>query len=284
MTDELPDVARYIDAVSSPVGIEEVTDRPHRAASTPRRALALAVAVVVVAAVSAVVVVNLSDRAGEPARTKPTAVRPVRPVTTTTTRTVTPTAVITSVAVPNGLWFDNISVSDRGLLLTGLVPSDSGSSQACDAATVDPQRLQVVNPTRGSCDEPARQGETVAPVYTPSPSSPQCCNATVAIARTDPQTGAVSTGPVVMTYSDGSTSRPIAVYGGDWLWIYDVDTTNGAEVLQISRSSGAVVNTVTTPGLYRPLLAANDDGLWLCNSVQGGQCNGCGPPPALSFI
>ena len=287
MTDELRDVARYIDSLSAPVALEEITDRSHRTRSTGQRAAVFAVAVTLVAAMSAVVVVALSDRASEPARTNPTGIPPApSPTSTTTTMsTSTANAVITSIPLPGGLWFNDVAASDRGLLLTGVVASDSGSSQTCVATTIDPQTLQFAHSNEGSCDDPGLSGETVAPTYAPSRSNDRtCCNGTVAIARTDAQTGLVTTGPVVMTYGDYSDTRPITAYGGDWLWIYDVATTNGAEVLQISRSSGEVVNTVKTQTLYRPILAADDDGLWLGNSVRGGQCKGCGPPPALSFL
>jgi hypothetical protein len=73
-----------------------------------------------------------------------------------------------------------------------------------------------------------------------------------------------------MTYDHGSTSNPMTALGGGWLWIYDVATTNGPEVLQVSASSGQVVDTVAMPTLYRPIMAANDDGLWLGPFITGG--------------
>ena len=71
-----------------------------------------------------------------------------------------------------------------------------------------------------------------------------------------------------MTYRSASDTRPVSVAAGSWLWIYDVDSTNGPELLQVSAASGVVVNTVHMPAIYRPVMAANDDGLWLGPSLN----------------
>jgi len=85
-------------------------------------------------------------------------------------------------------------------------------------------------------------------------------------------------------------------YGGGWLWIYDdstivsgaekvnISNPGRAELLQVSTSSGQVVDTVSMPVLYRPLMTADNDGLWIGNSVEGGQCSGCSPPSALYYV
>jgi hypothetical protein len=113
---------------------------------------------------------------------------------------------------------------------------------------------------------------------------PDSNNATIAISVLDPVSGQVSVGPVVMTYGSFSDTRPVMAYGGGWLWIYDNETTNGAELLQVSESSGQVVDTVPMPILYKPILAANVDGAWIGNSVEGGECAGCGPPSTLYHV
>ena len=38
------------------------------------------------------------------------------------------------------------------------------------------------------------------------------------------------------------------------------------------------------PHLYRPVLAANDTGAWIGNSLEGGTCDGCGLPSALYHV
>ncbi|HEY1737964.1 MAG TPA: hypothetical protein VGI86_04605, partial [Acidimicrobiia bacterium] len=62
-----------------------------------------------------------------------------------------------------------------------------------------------------------------------------------------------------------------------WLWIYDVDSTDGPELLQVSAESGAVVNTVRMPTIYRPAMAANDDGIWIGPTIDG-------PIPAVDTL
>jgi hypothetical protein len=87
-----------------------------------------------------------------------------------------------------------------------------------------------------------------------------------------------------MTYASLSDTRPLNAYGGGWLWIYDVDTTVGAEVLQISASTGRLVDTVPMPRIYRPILAADDEGLWIGPSAEGVGSTGpvnSGPPSTL---
>ena len=57
-----------------------------------------------------------------------------------------------------------------------------------------------------------------------------------------------------------------------------METTVGPELLQVSTESGAVVDVVPMPKLYRPLLAADDGGVWVANSIEGS------PGPALSYV
>jgi hypothetical protein len=172
---------------------------------------------------------------------------------------------VTPVTLPAGDEFNAVTTEGRDLLLTGTRTSGR-PSPPCVAALMDPRTLAIGRVVTGNCDDPALAGRTVMPVSSPSPNG----HWTVAVAREDPATGAVTTGPVVMTYSDSSDTRPVTAYGDRSLWLYDVATTHGPEVLQISEATGRVTDTATAPPLYRPILAANDDGLWLGNSVEGG--------------
>ena len=88
----------------------------------------------------------------------------------------------------------------------------------------------------------------------------------------------MTVGPVVMTYGSYSDTRPVMAYGSQWIWIYDVATTHGPELLQVSAQSGAVVETIPMPAFYRPLLAADDGGVWIANSLSGS------PATALSYV
>ncbi len=112
-------------------------------------------------------------------------------------------------------------------------------------------------------------------IDTPNPRGPE---ATVSVNTADPATGRVTEGPVVMSYEPASDTHPVVAYGSQWLWIYDVMTTNGPELLQVSNSTGEVVDTVPMPALYRPLLAADNGGVWVANSIQGSG------GPALSYV
>ena len=182
--------------------------------------------------------------------------------------------------LPSSALFNQISVTSTGLLLTGVTEANIGSpatgpGSTCAAASLDPQTLATGTLQTGSCGDPMLSGRTVEAVETPVP---QSNNATMSINVADPATGHVSDGPVVMTYGSYSDTRPVIAYGAAWLWIYDVATTAGPELLQVSASSGVVVDTVRMPALYRPLLAADAGGVWVGNSVDGSS------GPALSYV
>ena len=179
------------------------------------------------------------------------------------------------VVLPTSALFNQISVTPSGLLLTGVTnAAGENPNGPCAAASVDPQSLTVGSIQVGSCGDPLLFGQTVEGVNT---NIAQTNNASISINVANPATGAVTDGPVVMTYGSYSDTRPVIVYGTQWLWIYDVDTTNGAELLQVSTQSGAVDDKIAMPKLYRPFLAADDGGVWVANSE-----NESPPAPALS--
>ena len=184
------------------------------------------------------------------------------------------------VALPSSALINQISVTSNGLLLSGTTIAngespESSSQSTCAAAALDPQTLVVGTLEVGSCGDPLLTGRTVEAVNTPIP---QSNNATMSINVADSATGQVSNGPVVMTYGSYSDTRPVIAYGTQWLWVYDTETTNGPELLQVSMSSGSVVDTVRMPALYKPLLAADDGGVWIANSIGGS------PAPALYYV
>lgn len=217
-----------------------------------------------------------------PAASTPSSVPSTAPTTSTNT------AGVSSVALPSSYVFDQISVVNGNMLLLGeLASTSSSTTPACVSATVDPHTLQVGSANTFNCDDPALLGDTVGVV---DGNVSDSNNATVSISDADPATGQVSVGPVVMTYSYGSTSRPVFASGGSWLWIYDnsvipaseaVNASNSgvAELLQVSTSTGLVVDSVPMPMLAKPLMAANDEGLWLGDSIDGGES-----PGALYFV
>jgi hypothetical protein len=178
--------------------------------------------------------------------------------------------------LPSSALFTQISVTSKGLLLTGETRASFGNSAStCVAAPIDPQTLAVGRLEVGSCDDPLLSGLTVEAVTRPIPHSN---NATISITTANAATGRVHDGPALVTYGSYSDTRPVFASGGRWIWIYDVETTAGPELLQVSAHSGAVVDTIPMPALYRPLLAAGDAGVWVANSIEGS------PASALSYV
>jgi hypothetical protein len=174
-------------------------------------------------------------------------------------------------ALPAQYSFTAMSTSGDRLLLTGTAPSTK-LAPTCVAAPVNPETLKIGKVIEGSCDNPALFGTTIGYVISEVPhAGGSGLESTVAIARLNPATHQVSIGPVVMTYGQSSDTDAVAASADGWLWIYDVASAHGPEVLQISDATGQVTNTASAPLLYRPIAAANVDGLWLGNTVQGGE-------------
>jgi hypothetical protein len=77
-------------------------------------------------------------------------------------------------------------------------------------------------------------------------------------------------GKVVMRFEDASNTRPQYAWYGRSLWIYDVATTDGPEALRLDASTGALLQRTRMPQLYRPVMVADGDGLWLDPATNGG--------------
>jgi hypothetical protein len=175
-------------------------------------------------------------------------------------------AIVTALVLPGG-FFDSVQPAGGRLLVTG------SSGRACVWLTVEPASLRATQ-SRGSCARPLRSSHPAVPVVIPDPRSPWQA---VRIARVG---SSITYGPVVMRFQDGSDTRPVWTYGPGSLWLYDVDTRRGAEVLRFSSRTGRLEQTVAMPRLYRPVLAADDDGLYLMAAVNGGVD---GPGPAALY-
>ncbi|HTC71116.1 MAG TPA: hypothetical protein VK662_16220, partial [Acidothermaceae bacterium] len=187
---------------------------------------------------------------------------------------------VSTLTLPADDTFYGVSTESGQLLVSGTVTSSQDAP--CVQAAVDPTVLTLGALTTVSCDDPATSGDQVYAssgdrvyfvVNNPDGGS-TAFTSSIVIVTTNPTTGKSTTGPTVMRFSEASDTRPVAAYGGGWLWVYDVDTSNGPEVLQVSATSGQVENVVRTPQLYRPVLAANSDGLWLGNSIESVQLSG----------
>jgi hypothetical protein len=178
--------------------------------------------------------------------------------------------------LPSSALITQISVTAKGLLLTGETRASFGDrNPTCLAAPINARTLAVGKLEVGSCNDPLLSGLTVAAVSTPSPHSN---NGTISVNTANAATGHVHDGPAIMTFGSYSDTHPVVASGTQWTWIYDVATTAGPELLQVSAASGAVVDTVPMPALYRPLLAADGGGVWVANSIGGS------PAAALSYV
>ena len=246
--------------VEEPVARADL-DRRARELRRRRRGSRTAIAALVAAAtvVSATLFWN---------RGRPRDVRVVAPVTNSTPTVTAPASRFPSVALPSRYLFDEIAAVGGRLVVDGEVAGTDGSR--CASATVDAHTLEVGRARESSCTDPTVFNQTVGTVNTYVKGSND--DFTIRVARVDPHTGRVSDGPVVMRYTHASDTNPVTAIGGGSLWIYDAATPQGPVLLQVSTSSGRVVSTVPMPQIYRPVMAANDDGLWL-----GPAFNGTGP-------
>lgn len=179
------------------------------------------------------------------------------------------TAVVARTLSPQDL-YNSLNEAGGRLFLVGpgsLIEPGSGlsllqkSAASCHSAVVNPTTLALGELRSASCEDPALYGETVLPVNEIENGGPE--ESTVRIAHVVHNVAGFVVGPVVMSYQEASDTDAVWTYGGGYLWIYDSATKSGAELLQVSETTGAVVNAVAMPNIGRPLLAANDTGLWL---------------------
>lgn len=175
-------------------------------------------------------------------------------------------AVVTALALTPGI-FDSVQPAGGKVLVSG------STGRGCIWLAVDPASLKGTQ-SRGSCTRPQRSAHAAVPVVFPSARSPW----PVRIARVGAR---VTYGPVVLRYRDGSDTRPVSTYGPGSLWLYDVYTTRGPLLLRFSSATGRLEQTVAMPRLFRPVLAADDDGVYLMAAVNG---DGGPGPAALYFV
>ena len=194
----------------------------------------------------------------------------VAPSSSPATATLPPN--VSARVLPGPYTFADLSTDSGSLLLTGNASTDPNAP--CVRAPIDASTLTVGAIASGSCDDPASSGDRVSFVVNNPDGGSTAFTSSIAITVTDPKTGVTTTGPIVMRFSEASDTRPVAAYGGGSLWIYDVLTNNGSQAIQVSATSGKVEDVVRTPQFYRPVLAANSDGLWLGNSIEGSPVAG----------
>lgn len=140
-------------------------------------------------------------------------------------------------------------------------------ASTCSFAVVNPSTLRLTNVRHGSCADPALFGRSVIPAILVDKKLPAKGGGPSMVDRIAHLTAGspgYALGPIVMTFSAfaaGETS-PTWIYGDGDLWLYDwVDHFN---LLRISARTGAVLQRLTIQRIWKqPLLAFNDDGLWI---------------------
>jgi len=162
-------------------------------------------------------------------------------------------ALIASLVLPaGGVQWWSIAPAGHSVLVTGTPPTGS----LCAFFVVDTTTLKGRGPYRRNCDKPPAATHRLAPVTVYS--------------RTSQYYAITVAGKVVMHYQDGSDTRPQSATYGRSLWLYDVATSDGPEVLRFDARSGALLQRTAMPRLFRPVMVANGDGLWLDPATNGG--------------
>ncbi|MHB8470031.1 MAG: hypothetical protein ACYDCH_09790 [Gaiellaceae bacterium] len=163
---------------------------------------------------------------------------------------------IASIYLPVGATWSAVEPVGQRLVVSG--PAVQGN--ACEFLLVDRRTLGLRGPLRRACARPPASAHPVVPVEIPSRRSPY---------------GSVRIGGrVVLRYEDVSDARPLWTWGGGSLWLYDVATPHGALALRFDAATGKLLQTVRMPRMFRPALAANEDGLWLAPAPNGGISGG----------
>jgi hypothetical protein len=161
-------------------------------------------------------------------------------------------ALIASLVLPaGGVQWWSIASAGHSVVVTGTPPTGS----LCEYFVVDAATTKGRGTYRRSCRKPPVASNALTPVVLRSRTSEYAI--TVA-------------GKVVMHYEDGSDTRPQSETYGRSLWLYDVATTDGPEVLRFDVHSGALLQRTAMPRLFRPVMVANGDGLWLDPAANGG--------------
>jgi len=162
-------------------------------------------------------------------------------------------ALIATLTLPSGgvQWW-SVMPAGHSLLVTGSPPT----GPLCAFYAVELRTLTSRGPYRRSCSKPPVAAHAIVPVIG---SSRNAFHVAVTVA-----------GKVVMHYEDASDTRPQYTWYGRSLWLYDVATSDGAEVLRFDAKTGALLQRTAMPKLFRPVMVANADGLWLDPATNGG--------------
>jgi hypothetical protein len=167
---------------------------------------------------------------------------------------------VASVRLPRDLNFYSIEPEGRSLLVVG----DTASGGRCEFVRVGKTPLKVTARGPISCLR-----TSAAPVFPVLRYDRKDFTVRVRIAHLEPRTHGVVEGPVAMTFQQFSDTHLETAYGPGTLWLFDSKTAKGAEVVEVSATTGRVENVVRMPRITRPVLAADNDGLWLAIAPNG---------------
>ena len=140
------------------------------------------------------------------------------------------------------------------------------TSSTCASAFVNPSTLALSNRRSGNCADPAMFGRSVIPAISIDRHLPAASggpSAIVRIARVASISPGYALGPVVMSFPALAyqQTEPSWIYGGGDLWLYD--WVNHFDLLRVSATTGAVLQRLVVPKIQSPLLAYNEQGLWI---------------------
>jgi hypothetical protein len=162
-------------------------------------------------------------------------------------------ALIASLTLPaGGVQWSSVTAAGHSLLVTGSPPT----GVLCEFFVVDTTTLKGRGPYLRRCEMIPILTHRLVPA--------------VVYSRTSPYDAVTVAGKVVMHYEDGSNTRPQWTAYGRSLWLYDVATSDGPEVLRFDARTGAPLQRTVMPRLFRPVMVANGDGLWLDPATNGG--------------
>ena len=174
-----------------------------------------------------------------------------------------------------GAQYSVLTSTPGGLVLTGPKAATAypGTGTRCGSVVVDTATLTISSPRHASCADPRLWGERVLPVFKVEQhvfwghGSQGINTGTVRIATQTASAPGYRLGPVVMTYQNAS-GRPQWLYGDGYLWIFSGTSGPRSEVLRVDEHTGAVLQRVFMASIVRPVLAVNDDGLWVVPAVN----------------
>jgi hypothetical protein len=170
------------------------------------------------------------------------------------------------VSIPPNLSFGVVATHAGHLVLTGTATVGDDQGVDCLLADVNPKTLALSNIVEPRCDDPRYTGSSVSVSATPIGASMYWNYRTVTV---NPKSGLPRLGPVVVTNGEISDTHLEQTRTRGAIWLYAPNTRHGAYAIRIDPRTGAVLqDTLITPALDRPVIAANSDGLFLAAAAN----------------